>query len=313
MKLNSEKRVCIIGGTGHIGKNLVEMLIEEGFLLFVIARGEHPIPHNSRWEKVEFKKKVYDNDKAEWEEIFAGMRPDVLIDILGTYAPVVYEAVRPYAKQFVLCGSLWMFGEPKIVPTPEETQFECPFPGYAKRYQDMLELKKKAREDGIFFTAIMPPNICGPGKIPLDCYGGRSLEAHLSHKRGEPVPLPEPGNTLIGPCDAEDVARGFLLAVLNPEKSTDEIFNVGSAYALTAQQFVRTYGEIYGVEIPIEWHSWEEYSQKINPDLGANFHFRAHMCPDIRKISLKLGYKPKYTPEETMERAVKWMEEEGLI
>jgi nucleoside-diphosphate-sugar epimerase len=37
------------------------------------------------------------------------------------------------------------------------------------------------------------------------------------------------------------------------------------------------------------------------------------MCPSIKKISEKLGYKPSYTPEETMERAVNWMRENGMI
>jgi nucleoside-diphosphate-sugar epimerase len=307
------KRICIIGGTGHIGKNLTEMLVDEGFEVFVLARGEKPIPSKPQWERVKFVRKFYHENLKDWEEVFQSIQPEVVIDILGSYAPAVYGGALPYIEQFILCGSVWMFGEPKVVPTPEETQSPCIFPGYAKRYSEMLELKERAKSDGIKFTAIMPPNICGPGKILLDCYGGRSLERHLAHKRGEPVPLPEPGNTLIGPCDAEDVARGFYLAVMNPDDSADEIFNVGSAYALTAKEFVETYGRIYGVKIPIEWHSWREYSEEINPDLGANFHFKAHMCPSIKKISEKLGYKPRYAPEETMERAVNWMRENGMI
>ncbi len=135
----------------------------------------------------------------------------------------------------------------------------------------------------------MPPNICGPGKIPLDCYGSRSIENHKNHLLGKPVTLPEPGQTLIGPCDAEDVARGFYLSVMSPENAADEIFNVGSSYALTARQFVETYGKIYGVKIPIEWCSWKEYAEEINPQPGANFHFKAHMCPDISKNFKKAG------------------------
>jgi len=108
-------------------------------------------------------------------------------------------------------------------------------------------------------------------------------------------------------------AQGFFLSVLQPENSADEIFNVGTEYAITVKKFVETDGEIYKTKIPINWVSWNQYSEKLNPDLGVNTHFKWNMCPDISKISKKLGYKPKYTPEETLERAVKWMEEKNLI
>jgi len=32
-------KICVIGGTGHIGRNLVEMLVREGFEVIVITRG----------------------------------------------------------------------------------------------------------------------------------------------------------------------------------------------------------------------------------------------------------------------------------
>jgi len=303
-------KMCVIGGTGHIGKNLVGMLLNENFEVFVISRGIRPLSEN---KKIKFIKKTYDDNKEEWESLFSEVKPDVIVDILGSYAQTIYEVSRSFCKHFVLCGSIWMFGEPKIVPTPEVTQSPCIFPGYAKRYAEMLEIKSKAVKDGIKFTGIMPPNICGPGKIPLECRGGRSLDVHLSHKRGEPVPLPEPGNTLIGPCDAEDVASGFFLSIIKSENASDEIFNVGAPYSITVKNFVETYSKIYKVEIPIEWYSWKEYSEKINPSPGANFHFKGNMCPDISKISRKLGYKPKYTPEESMERAVRWMKSQGMI
>ena len=303
-------RICIIGGTGHIGENLVKMLLAEKFQVFVVTRGNRPVPAH---QNIRFIKKTYDSNVDEWRNLFEEIKPEIIIDILGGSAPILYNAGRLYCKHFIVCGSIWMFGEAKVVPTPENTQSPCIFAGYARRYNDMLKLKDEARMDGVKFTAIMPPNICGPGKIPLDCYGSRDIEHHRQHMGGKPVPLPEPGQTLIGPCDAEDVATGFYLSVLNPEMAADEIFNVGSAYAITAKQFVETYGKIYRVEIPVEWVSWKEYSQEINPNQGANFHFKAHMCPDISKISKKLGYKPKYTPEETMERAVYWMKAQHII
>ncbi len=304
-------RVAVIGGTGHIGRNLTPMLVEAGHDVTVITSGRTPLPEDGAWASVTAVKLTYGAEG--WTDTIRELRPQVIIDILQGRSPELYEALRDICEHFVVCGSVWMFGLPRVVPTPPQTQSPCPFEGYARRYEDMQATRDRARADGIAFTAVMPPNICGPGKIPLETRGGRSIEVHRALQRGEPVILPEPGSNLIGPCDAEDIARIFLLAVENREGAADEIFNAGSAYALTIMQFAETYAEIYGVEIPIELVSWARFEAEVAPEIGANWHFRANMCPDISRTTERLGYRPKYTPEETMERAVRWMFDEGLL
>ncbi len=306
-------KCCVIGGSGHIGQFLVGMLLDDGYQVTIITSGKTPIPQTGRWSDVTAVRYTYARGDPHWAQVLQQNAADIVIDILGADVPATYAAVRGAARQLIVCGSLWMLGEPRVVPTPEETQSECPFPGYAVRYQELCETRRRAASDGFPFAAIMPPNIAGPGKVPLECLGGRSIEVHRAHQRGEAVPLPEPGQTLIGPCDAEDVAKAFFLAATHPDRMADEIFNVGSSYALTARQLVEVYSGIYGIQIPIEWTSWQHYSTVISPDLGANFHFKAHMCPDITKIRSKLGYEPGYTPEEALERGVDWMKREHLL
>lgn len=304
-------KVCVIGGTGHIGSHLVPMLVEVGHEVVVVSSGRTATPEDTRWKSVRTVQQSYGIEG--WASAVSELRSEVVIDILQGDTPTLYKATRETCEHLIVCGSLWMFGLPRIVPTPEETQATCLFEGYDRRYEQMLQTKDRAASEGRAFTAVMPPNICGPGKIPLDGEGGRSLEVHLAHKRGERVFLPDPGNNLIGPCDAEDVARGFFCAAQNREAAANEIFNVGSAYALTALQFVETYGDIYGTAIPVELVSWREFEQEVLPDIGSNWHFKANMCPDISKIARKLGYIPAHTPEQSMERAVRWMIEGGLF
>lgn len=306
-------KVFVIGGTGHIGRFLIPQLIDDGHAVTVITRGHTPVPKGKAWDRVTFKTGSYPTDEKSWLDLVAEEESEVFIDILGTNLPGLYQTVKSRARHIIVCGSVWMLGTPKTVPVSEETQGPCQFEGYQRRYSEILAVKEIAHKDGVPFTAILPPNICGPGKIPLDCKGGRDIETHKAHKRGEPVKLPEGCNTLIGPCDAFDVAQGFWRAVRKPEAAAGEIFNVGSAYALTATRFVETYGEIYGVKIPVEEVSLKEFQTKIMPDPGANYHFLAHICPDITKIREKLDYAPEYTPGETMARAVAWMYEEKLL
>lgn len=305
-------KILVIGGTGHIGSFLVPMLSNIAEKVGVVSRSDKKI-EEAGWENVQILQGKYMRDNRDWCDFVRQGEFEVLIDILGADVPSTYEAVKAHCKHYIACGSLWMFGPPKVVPTPEKTQGPCQFEGYAVRYSELLSIRQQAEQDGVMFTAIMPPNICGPGKIPLDGHGGRDLEVHKAHMQGQPVKIFEGCNTLIGPCDAEDIAQGFFLASCQGEAAAGEIFNVGSAYSLTAPQFIETYGQIYGSKIPIEFVSSESFFGSVLPAAGASAHFSQHMLPDISKIRSKLGYKPKYSPEETMERAVGWMKRQKLL
>jgi nucleoside-diphosphate-sugar epimerase len=308
-------KILIIGGTGHIGSFLVQQLIDEGHDVIVVSSGRSALNDVLRG-KVESVALSYGEmlKDESFQSLLVQKRIGAVVDILQSNSAGIYSACKQAGvEQLVFCGSVWMFGRPKIVPTPETMQTPCPFEGYETRYKQMLDVLQLSAESDISVSAIMPPNICGPGKVPLDGMGGRSIEVHRAHQQGEEVCLPYPGTNLVGPCDADDVARGFVCALSNREASHGEIFNVGSSYALTSEQFIKTYADIYGVSIPIRYVEPSEYVRDVMPNLGVNFHFLEHMCPDISKISSRLGYKPSYTPQTTMERAVRWMRDQELM
>ena len=302
--------IHVIGGTGHIGRFLVPQLVEAGHSVTVVTRGSTPSPAGDAWKQVGTI--AGSADQAETLAAMKAAEPEVVIDIPGTVGPV-YEDLQGIAEHLVAIGSLWMYGEPRVVPTPEEPQAPCLFEGYAQRYEDLQRMVRATAAGGLPVTAIMPPNICGPGKIPLDCLGGRDPEVHRAHAAGQEVILPDGPDALVGPCDAEDIARCVSLAVAHREQAAGQIFNVGSAFALTWPEFVAAYGDIHGVTIPVRRVSWQEYVDQTSPDIGYWWHFKAHMCPDIRKAQRLLGYQPCHTPRETLGRAVAWMREEGII
>lgn len=302
-------RVIVIGGTGHIGGHLVPRLIEAGHDVTVATRGRRPRPDGKAWEQAKLVKLPADDPVAALAELPC----DALIDIVQADATALYEALRGKCRHFIWCGSVWMLGPPTTVPAPEVRVGPALSEPYERRMDELCGLQRRCRRDGVAFTAILPPNICGPGKVPLEMRGGRDVEAHRAMARGEPVKLFRGCNALIGPCDAQDVAEGFALALEKPDPAAGEFFNVGSAYALTAAQMVQLFSEIYGVAIPIEWVSYEEFATRVMPDRGARNHFLFHMCPDISKARRKLAYEPRHTPEHSMARAVEWMKGQALM
>ena len=128
---------------------------------------------------------------------------------------MVWDVLADNVEHIIACGSFWMYGPPKIVPTPEIGFEACFVKGYEIRYNDILKIQAESGQGKAVFTATMLPNIAGPGKIPIDQYGGRDLELHKQMARGDKVYIPDGSECLIGPCDAEDIAESFVLAVNN--------------------------------------------------------------------------------------------------
>lgn len=306
-------KVLVIGGTGHIGKFLVPQLCRQGCQVTVISRGQTAAGQDPEWRNVELVSASYTRHDETWCKLVADLRAEVIIDILGSDVPGTYAAGQGACRHYIACGSVWMFGQARVVPTPPQTQGPCEFEWYAKRYEELQATMKSAEADGIPFTAVMPPNICGPGKAPIEAAGGRDLAVHKSQSKGQPVTLPHGCNTLVGPCDASDVAQGFALAAANRDKAAGQMFNVGASYALTFPQLVETYARIYATDIPIQYVGWDQFLSEAVPAPDANYHFRHHMAPDISKTAAALGYAPQFTPAQTMTRAVEWMRDQKLL
>lgn len=297
-------KILVIGGTGHVASFLVPQLQEAGHEVVI---GSRNIKQTSQSAKII---QCDGNDLSSLIPL-ADKGFEVVIDFPGT-ARNTFEAFQDTASHVIACGSFWMYGYPKTVPTPEITQDECIFETYAKRYQEILQMIEESGRKKAVFTAIMPPNICGPYKIPIETMGGRDIEVHKKLQSGEKVYLPDGPEALIGPCDASDIAKLFYLAVENREKAAGQIFNVGAKNSVTATELVKIYSQIYGVDIPVERVSWEEY-RKINPAVSSYWHFYAHMLPDISKAQKLLNYSPQYDTKETLTRAVEWMFKQKLL
>ena len=297
-------KICVVGGTGHVGTHLCEILRERGHEVVILTRGLTSTNLKG------YKSIACDSKDVEAMKKLHTENFDTIMCFPGC-VDVIYKALADKVNHIIGCGSLWMLGNPKMVPTPEITQAECIVDaGYKRRYALIQEM---IAESKCKFTAIMPPNISGPGKVPIDFLGDRDVNNHLAHKNGTKIYLPDGPECLIEPTDAYDIAMLFALCAEQPEKAGGQIFNVGTGRSMTATEFINALSQIFGSKNEIEYVPWKQYRDEISPSIYHWWHFYAHMSPDITKAKTLVGYKPKYSAVESLERAVKWMYDNKLM
>jgi len=103
-------RVVIIGGSGHVGTYLVPRLVEAGYEVINVTRGQRKayLPH-AAWNSVQA---VHiDREQSEQEGIFgqriAALNPDIVIDMVCftlESAQQITEALRGRVQHFLRCG-----------------------------------------------------------------------------------------------------------------------------------------------------------------------------------------------------------------
>jgi nucleoside-diphosphate-sugar epimerase len=73
------KRAVIIGGKGKVGTYLVPMLVEDGFEVINVSRGNSKpfIPHGC-WDTV--KQVSLDRDDPDFPQKIAALEPDIIVD-----------------------------------------------------------------------------------------------------------------------------------------------------------------------------------------------------------------------------------------
>ena len=127
-------KILVIGGTGHMGSFLCRILCERGHEVTVATRRGNA-PEGT---------KAFVCDAHAPETLIPLKKEgfDTVIEFPGQ-VKAVYDTLGDSVGHIIGCGSVWMYGAPEIVPTPETTVNRCVFEGYAKRFNEIIEKKEK--------------------------------------------------------------------------------------------------------------------------------------------------------------------------
>ena len=308
-------RVLLIGGTGFIGRRVVDHLQRRGHSVAIFHRGQTssltmidaPRIHGNRLEIDQHISRIME------------FKPDAVVDLLpwndmdtqrvidtfkGRVERVVHLSSGDVYKAWgnLLKGA---YGEP--VPLSETASLREDLYPYAGKHAGMEHYDKMLAErvilhahyhEGYPGVIVRLPMVYGP-----DDRQHRTYEYVRRMKDERPA-------ILMGCCHAawlwqrgyvDDVAFAITLAVERPS-ATGQIYNVGDRITLSMAGWVRAIGNVLGwdgeiVLVPDE---------RLPSHLQNPYIFQQHFLFDTTKIRRELGYQELVDPDDALCLTVEW-------
>jgi nucleoside-diphosphate-sugar epimerase len=313
--------VVVIGGTGHIGTYLIPRLVEAGYTVTNVSRGEaHPYQPHAAWQSVQ--QIALDRPGADAAGTFGRqireLEPEVVIDLICftlDSAQQLVEALRGRVQHFLHCGTIWVHGPSVQVPTTEDVP-RRPFGEYGIQKAAIESyLLTQARQYAFPATVLHPGHIVGPGWNPLNPAGHFNLEVFARLIRGDEVTLPNLGMETVHHVHADDVAQSFMRALAQWSVAAGESFHVVSAGAVTLRGYAEVVAGWFGQQAHLKFMPWAEWCQTVEPgEAQATWDHIAHSpnC-SIEKARRLLGYEPRYTSFQSIKESLDWLIANGKL
>jgi nucleoside-diphosphate-sugar epimerase len=311
-------RVVVIGGTGHIGSYLVPGLVQLGHEVVVLSRGRRaPYRADQAWRQVEVQ--TVDRDAEDAAGTFGTrvreLRPDVVVDLIcftEDSARQLTEALAGQVRHLLHCGTVWVHGPSAAVPTREDAP-RHPFGEYGIR-KAAIE-RYLLGQTAVPVTLVHPGHISGPGWPPVNPAGHLDLAVFERLVRGDEVALPNLGLETVQHVHAADVAGVFLAAMANRSVATGESFHAVADGALTLRGYAEGVARWFGRDANLVFLPFEQWRSGVSErDAEITWDHIAHSphC-SMEKAGRLLGFRPRYSPLETVLEAVDWLVTNGKL
>ncbi|WP_462413442.1 NAD-dependent epimerase/dehydratase family protein [Neobacillus sp. Marseille-QA0830] len=314
-------RIIVIGGSGHIGTYLIPRLVRDGHEVLNVSRGKRdPYQNDPAWnmvKQIELDRSVEESN-GQFGQKIKELRPDIVIDLICftlNSAKQLVEALDGNVQQLISCGTIWVHGHSKEVPTTE-AQERLPFGEYGiQKAAIEAYLLNKARRDGFPATVLHPGHIVGPGWVPLNPAGHFNPAVFSRLAKGEEVCLPNLGLETVHHVHADDVAQAFERSVNNWGAAIGESFHVVSPGAVTLRGYAEEVASWFGQSANLRYLPWNEWRLRVSSQEAQHTWDHIAHSPNcsMAKAERLLNYQPRYRSFEAVRESVMWLIEKGKI
>ena len=314
-------RVAVIGGSGHVGTYLVPRLVEAGYEVIVVSRGQRdPYQPHAAWNAVQRVRldRTTEEKLGTFGQRIRKLNPDIVIDMICfnlKSARHLVESLQGQVRHFLHTGTIRVHGPSVEVPTTE-MQPRCPFDEYGiQKAAIEAYLLDEARRNGFPATVLHPGHIVGPGWIPLNPAGNFNPDIFSKLAQGEELTLPNIGLETVHHVHADDVAQLFMQAIANWSNAIGESFHAVSPAAVSLRGYAETVASWFGQEARLRFLPWEAWRSKYSEVEATQTWSHIAHSPNcsIAKAQQRLNYQPRYTSFQAVYEAVNWLIEQGIV
>lgn len=272
--------LLIVGGTGFVGRAVVEAALARGHDLTLLNRGSQRIGGTSQL--------LADRDRPEqMMTALAGASFDAVLDTncyTGAQASALITALGQRTPRVIAISSAAVYADDAVQP-PNEAQPTGGATVWGSYGVDKSAAEQVYLQAGFAHCALLrPPYIFGPGNS-----GDRETWFWTRHLVEKPVLLPGDGLTQCQFIHKDDLAQ-LILILAESERGGTDIFNVTDPQMLSFADLSSLLSEVAGV--PDHQITMGEATEGLVP--RSWFPFRDHPClTSPAHLHAELGWAPQ--------------------
>lgn len=310
MSFYKGKKVLVTGGTGLIGRPLVEMLAESGAKVVIVSLDDPTgLPKGVKFIRADLREFKSCMEVCEGQDFvfhlagikgspaMTAIRPASFFVPTITFNTNMMEAARRQkVKRFLYTSSIGVYAPAEIFHEddvwksfPSENDR---FAGWAKRMGELQAESYKIQYGWDKIAIVRPANVYGPYDN-FDAKTAMVIPSLIARAiSGEdPLTVWGDGTPIRDFIYSKDVARGMMLAL---ERGVNIPINLGSGTGVTIKQIAQTVANLVpNGPIKIIWDKTKPKGDKKR-------------LMDIGRAKKFLGFKPKYSLERGIKETIEW-------
>jgi dihydroflavonol-4-reductase len=323
-------KILVTGASGFTGSHLARALVNRGYSVRALVRPGTPLPSDLA-DKIERADgdltspadclRAADGCAAAYHiaALYREERnPRAFFDVnVGGTRNILEACSSAGVERVVHCSTVGVHGHLHKVPGDESAPLNPGDPYQRSKLEGELLALEYARERGLPISVFRPTGIYGPGDTRL-----LKFFRMVAGRR----PLIGSGKPHYHLTYIDDLVEGIILCGTHPD-AVGEVFILGGPDAPTLREWYDTVADVLGVK-PARLHLpvWPFLAAgavlellfkplgKQPPLHRRSVHFFTHdRWFDISKARRVLGYSPKVSLREGMERTARWYRDQGLL
>ncbi|MBO4628389.1 MAG: NAD-dependent epimerase/dehydratase family protein [Treponema sp.] len=244
-------KALFIGGTGTISMAISKLLLQKGWELYLINRGNRnadPALKGAHFITVDI------NDETATSKKLEDMTFDVACDFIGFVPQQLerdYHLLKGKVRQFMYISSASAYQKPcSNYIISEKTPLANPYWEYSRNKIACEDyLMKLYREENFPVTIIRPSHTYDERSVPLGVHGDKGSYQVLKRiKEGKPVIIHGDGTSLWTITHNSDFAKGFV-GLMGNIHAIGEAIQIMSDESVTWNQIYKCIADSLGVEL----------------------------------------------------------------